>query len=533
MTANNPRSRYDFDDDDDLPTGPMRLRTARLFWLPLFMVFIDGLLLLVSLAVAVVVVPVILVVLLVLAILRLLIATVTRGKVFGKPRAQKEEEGEAGETTLAQAQRQQLAMQFRPSLSLFPEAREFGPPYRTDETADRYGADYHPRSVNIMLRHVRLRSGRWQWLPDMPGKSSTEDIRNELGKPREEQSSLEIPWLHGGNPLKIVRHLFPFGRQFRAHWSILVPKAECGCSIGVWERYMRIIETDRQRPPRERLYPHEIYARVLEGRELPEIGDGHPLSNAIAIQYWWFLFYNDAWNRHQGDWEGITLFVLPRADGTYRPLGAAYGAHDLGRWRRWQDLQRVNDAGVESRSGDHPMVFVARGSHASYFDHNPNGYHPSMTRKLRVPFLGDYSIPSQFVLEQRNAIDWVADPQSGAGNGVTVFTENVKVMPTENVLRDLAALKADDDWWWMAYQGLWGSPEVLPFFGGSGPRGPRGQGIRWTNPFRWVMRECIADDLPYWVEMFSSWEGEGEQAPRPVENPLIPQAEAVGPTGAL
>ena len=43
-----------------------------------------------------------------------------------------------------------------------------------------------------------------------------QDIRDHLGEVQERNSSLEIPWLHGGNPLKIVRHLFPFGRQFRA-----------------------------------------------------------------------------------------------------------------------------------------------------------------------------------------------------------------------------------------------------------------------------------------------------------------------------
>jgi hypothetical protein len=336
---------------------------------------------------------------------------------------------------------------------------------------------------------------------------------------------MEIPWLHAGNPLRIVRHLFPFGRQFRAHWSIPVPKSECGCSNVVWRRYQRIIATDRNRPPRERLYPYEIYARVLEGRELPEIGEDHPLSGAVAIQYWWFFFYNDAWNRHQGDWEGVTIFVLAGPDQTFRPLGAAYGAHDLGRWRRWQDLQKLNDSAVVSRTGTHPMVYVARGSHASYFDHNPSGYHPSMTRKLRLPFLGDYDVPSQFVLETRNAIDWVADPLSGRGNGVTVFTDNVKVMPTEQKLRDAETLRTNPDWWWMAYEGLWGSPEVLPFFGGSGPTGPQRQGIRWDNPFKWVMRDCIADELPYWVEMFAGWEDEGEQPPQPVDRPLIPRAD--------
>ena len=94
-----------------------------------------------------------------------------------------------------------------------------------------------------------------------------------------------------------------------------------------------------------------------------------------------------------------------------------------------------------------------------------------MSRMLRIPFLGDYAVPSQFVLETRSATDWVADAHTGMGNGVRIFTENVRVMPPEEVLRDLPRLRRDDDWWWLAYKGLWGAPEFLPFFGGSGHSG--------------------------------------------------------------
>jgi len=485
----------------------MRLQRARVFWVPMALVILDGFLLLFSLLIALIVLPILLTILLLLAIGKVLLSIVTGGRLGRRKRkAAVAEELPGGETSLPEALRQQLADQYRPALVLFPEDADLGPPYRTDETAYLLGSDYHPRAVELLLEHVRLRRGRAQWLPDLPGTTSMQDIRDHLGEVQERNSSLEIPWLHGGNPLKIVRHLFPFGRQFRAHWAIPVPKSDCGCSVAVWDRYLRIVAKDEEAPAADQRYGRTLYARVLEGRELPEIPDGHPLADAVAVQYWWYFFYNDAWNRHQSDWEGVTIFLLHSGEGNYRPLGAAYGAHDLGRWRRWEDLERIDDAGRESSVGTHPMVYVARGSHASYFEYNMNGYHPSMTRKLRLPFFGDYSIPSQFVLETRSAIDWVADAQSGAGNGVRVMVDSVRVMPTEKELRDTERLAKNDSWWWLAYKGLWGSPEALPFFGGSGPRGPREQGIRWSNPFQWVMRECIADDLPYWIQMFSGWQ---------------------------
>jgi hypothetical protein len=384
----------------------------------------------------------------------------------------------------------------------FKEDEDLGPPYRRDELAAVGGADYLPRSVNLLLEHSRLRQGRFQWLPEMPDLTKPSDVRAFLGSKTEASSSLEIPWLHGGNPLKIVRHLFPFGRQFRAHWSVPVPKSDCGCSIEAWRRYSAIIKADAARGAEARYGP-TLYARVIEGRELAEIGPQSPLSRAVAIQYWWFIFYNDAWNRHQGDWEGITVFLVPDGD-RLTPIGSAYASHDQGRWRRWEDVHRLDDAEVESPDGLHPLVYMARGSHASYFDYNSTGYHPSMSRKFRLPFLGDFEVPSHMVLQSRTAVDWVAD-RRGSGSLVIAF-DDVRVMPPEEVLTDPVRLRADDDWWWLAYEGLWGAPEPLPFFGGSGPRGPRLQGVKWDNPFTWVMRECMADDLPYWIKTFARWQ---------------------------
>lgn len=485
-----------------------RLRRVRVIWLPILLVLLDGLLLLFLTALALLLTPFVLLATGAIWLLRLLASLAPQTRWLARQRREVYQRPPAGTGSLSDEQRRQVALAFRPCLVIYPEAADLGPPYRVDDLVHMVGADYHPRDVRLFLNHARLRRGRTQWLPELPDLTDSEEIRASLGEPGEQQSSLESPWLHGGNPFRIFRHLLPVGRQFHTHRAIPVPTGDCGCSVGAWERYTHIVGRDAGRPSTEQRYPHTLYARVLEGRELPEIGLDHPLRDAIVVQYWWFLFYNDAWNRHQGDWEGVTVFL--RRDGdAVTPLGAAYASHDLGRWRRWRDVQRVDGNGDEADEGSHPVVYVARGSHASYFDYSETGYHPQMVRKLRLPLLGEFNIPAQFVLESRVATDWVATDAPGRGNGVRVFTENVKVMPPEAVLRDLARLKEDDDWWWLAYRGLWGAPEFLPFFGGSGPRGPQWQGIKWDDPFRWVMRHCIADEMPYWLEMFSDWEPAG------------------------
>ena len=64
--------------------------------------------------------------------------------------------------------------------------------------------------------------------------------------------------------------------------------------------------------------------------------------------------------RHEGDWEAITIGL-----GKKRPLYAAYSAHCGGNWRDWDDV-RVSDVPREPRL--HPIVAVAEGSHANYFE---------------------------------------------------------------------------------------------------------------------------------------------------------------------
>jgi hypothetical protein len=81
--------------------------------------------------------------------------------------------------------------------------------------------------------------------------------------------------------------------------------------------------------------------------------------------YWWFFRYNDYTGRinrcvvvcgdHEGDWEGIT--VITTASTEPEILGAIYAAH--------KDRILV-EASTLPTAGGHPLVWVARGTHASY-----------------------------------------------------------------------------------------------------------------------------------------------------------------------
>ncbi|HYP56264.1 MAG TPA: hypothetical protein VEQ41_08210, partial [Solirubrobacterales bacterium] len=121
-----------------------------------------------------------------------------------------------------------------------------------------------------------------------------------------------------------------------------------------------------------------VYVRVLKkGRRGPatprslfaEIG---PFRDELRtlIQYWLFYPYNE-WRtpvfagelvqRHEGDWEAVTIGLDERRE----PLFLADSAHCHGTWVRWEETEATTRL---PGPRTHPIVAVARGSHANYQD---------------------------------------------------------------------------------------------------------------------------------------------------------------------
>ena len=133
------------------------------------------------------------------------------------------------------------------------------------------------------------------------------------------------------------------------------------------------------------LHQNPDYANVMYGRA-KEDGEGR-----LWLQYWLFYFYNDynlagGIGLHEGDWEMVQL----RMDGDEPDL-AVYAQHAHAESRRWEEVEKVD--------GVRPVVYVARGSHASYFT---RGLHFTevwfdvadgrrVTPRLRLELLGEDS----------------------------------------------------------------------------------------------------------------------------------------------
>ena len=130
--------------------------------------------------------------------------------------------------------------------------------------------------------------------------------------------------------------------------------------------------------------PSRVYVHVTHTLPDAEGGDG-----LIYLDYWWYLPDNPARSGsgafcgpgfsiggvtcfdHQSDWEGVTV-VLRARDPAGRPVAVNYAQHDGGVRYTWPALQRLWELTGARRfapAGDldvRPLVFSARGTHASY-----------------------------------------------------------------------------------------------------------------------------------------------------------------------
>ncbi len=206
---------------------------------------------------------------------------------------------------------------------------------------------------------------------------------------------------------------------------------------------------------------------IYESTMSPDVGGLQPLAYAhvvrnevpqyITIQYWLFYFYNDWFNKHEGDWEVVQ--VILSAD--EQPLWVVYSQHHGGVRRPWASTS------VEEKT--HPVVYVARGSHANYFAGNEVFPFPQT--------IGN----RQFVLVDRTG-------------------SSTRTIPAITLIPTRAELAADPDGWpgaeWMAYQGRWGETAVYSDF--NGPTGPADKGLQWENPFVWGIGQPL--DLDSWYK---------------------------------
>ena len=181
-------------------------------------------------------------------------------------------------------------------------------------------------------------------------------------------------------------------------------------------------------------FPDLVHARIYKQ------------ATRAVIQYWINYYANDfSESFHEGDWELVQIEL----NSNLQPINAAYSRHDGGRWRPWNAVEGP---------GSNPIVYVARGSHANYFNS------------------GEYGI---FIRS------W--DVATGNGDAVSY---PVAVLP-EPDQSDQTQFE------WLKFGGMWGEytgatacgyPDVR-----DGPPNPPRQ-ASWSNPFGWASCDGCDDE---------------------------------------
>jgi hypothetical protein len=159
----------------------------------------------------------------------------------------------------------------------------------------------------------------------------------------------------------------------------------------------------------------------------------------VAIDYWWFLRYNAySLDRHESDWEGVTV-IVDRAGAAV--LEVHYAAHaDV--WRYDDDVPQI--------VGSRVKVYLANGDHAAY-----------PKRCTHLCRQTDQTLPEAHYGGQ---VSWAGNSAAGCRRRC------VRLLPT-----DANGAPAS----WDAWDGRWGAPTSPAF---APPRTPAFQ-PRYRDPF--------------------------------------------------
>ena len=176
-----------------------------------------------------------------------------------------------------------------------------------------------------------------------------------------------------------------------------------------------------------------------------------PGFTGLVVQYWFFYYFNQFNDVHEGDWEGMQISFdadTPAAALAQGPSQIALFQHAGGERADWDDAKVQKD-------GTHPVVYPAAGSHATFYD---------------------------------DAV-YIQNGSHGSGVGCDDTQEpHLESRPTPLIIPTTAP--RGSEFQWLTFLGHWGQREK-GF--NNGPQGPTTKD-QWLQPFTWM--EGIRQDSP-------------------------------------
>ncbi|OJU80592.1 MAG: hypothetical protein BGO11_15245 [Solirubrobacterales bacterium 70-9] len=194
----------------------------------------------------------------------------------------------------------------------------------------------------------------------------------------------------------------------------------------------------------------KAFKKLLEEGKAPAVTyahiareDGHP---GFALQYWFFWYFNQFNDLHEGDWEGMQITFeadTPAAALHEEPDEIILFQHAGGERADWED-------GKVKKEGTHPIVYPAAGSHATFYD---------------------------------SAV-YVENGQHGSGLGCDNTTGPLRELKLEPILMP-NGVRSKGPFAWTSYYGRWGEREKGY---NNGPTGPQTKTV-WREPFAWMEKQ--------------------------------------------
>jgi hypothetical protein len=194
----------------------------------------------------------------------------------------------------------------------------------------------------------------------------------------------------------------------------------------------------------------KAFRKLLREGKAPAITYAHiarePNHDGFVLQYWFFWYFNQFNDLHEGDWEGMQLsFESNTVVGALseEPNEVIVFQHAGGERASWSD-------GKVQKEGTHPVVYPAAGSHATFYD--------------SAVYLGN--------------------GQNGSGVGCDNTSEPLRELSLRPVLLPETAPE-HGAFQWLSYRGRWGEREKSY---NNGPTGPVTKTV-WREPFAWMAQQ--------------------------------------------
>lgn len=197
-----------------------------------------------------------------------------------------------------------------------------------------------------------------------------------------------------------------------------------------------VFAKDFEEMKRDGRAPVVVYAHIAREK-------GH---EGLAVQYWFYWYFNQFNDLHESDWEGMQITfdaATPAEALNQNPDEMILFQHGGGERAEWDEPK------VE-RQGDHPVVYPAAGSHATFY---------------------------QSAIYPQNG--W-----NGAGVGCDNSSEPLReIRPRAVLLPDRPSDRGR--FAWLTFDGRWGQKEKAF---NNGPTGPQTKD-QWTEPFTWMEQQ--------------------------------------------